>query len=270
MADVNWQPAGELEEHLRLAREDDDQLAFLARLARADVFCPQTGGEPAGWMMTEIAGRRYALGFTSKSAMERSVGAQPYRLARFRWLARGWPDPDVWFAVNPGTPIDLYCTPVVVTELADAGSQPGNAVEFQLERALSAGDVEQYLNTLLATDVLVPVGSTPGLGVEDSSAATDAALRALADPTFPWLRLGGDGPVAVFTSGERLRDILVDASHLTLPFAALVTVWPETGLDLAIDQGATYGGQISAEVIRALGARIIRAVSPAVHDDPST
>ncbi|TMQ95888.1 SseB family protein, partial [Actinomadura soli] len=124
--------------------------------------------------------------------------------------------------------------------------QPANDVERDLLRAAANNDHDLFLQTLAATDVLLPVPDD-----------TDYTLRP-GRPGFPWQTREVDGStvVPVFTSPERL----IEAAHaagtgteyIKLPFTVALRYWPDHDWLLAINSGSPAGGTILAQQLPGL------------------
>ena len=65
---------------------------------------------------------------------------------------------------------------------------------------------------------------------------------------------GGPAPIAVFTSVERLHDLVGFQTHVQVPFAAVVEAWPDSS-DLLVDPGAAQGGRIAGRLLQRLQHR---------------
>ncbi|MFI0480890.1 SseB family protein [Actinomadura sp. 9N215] len=124
--------------------------------------------------------------------------------------------------------------------------QPANDVERELLRAAANNDHDLFLQTLAATDVLLPVPDD-----------TDYTLRP-GRPGFPWQTREVDGStvVPVFTSPERL----IEAAHaagtgteyIKLPFTVALRYWPDHDWLLAINSGSPAGGTVLAQQLPGL------------------
>ncbi|TYK52570.1 SseB family protein [Actinomadura decatromicini] len=163
-------------------------------------------------------------------------------------------EPTLGQAPEPGPLPEQVPDPVA--EQADAARggtaraefQPANDVERELLRAAANNDHDLFLQTLAATDVLLPIPDD-----------IDYALRP-GRPGFPWQTREVDGStvVPVFTSPERL----IEAAHaagtgteyIRLPFTVVLRYWPDHGWLLAINSGSPAGGTVLAQQLPGLAA----------------
>ncbi|MFD0537067.1 SseB family protein [Actinomadura luteofluorescens] len=116
-------------------------------------------------------------------------------------------------------------------------------MERELLRAASNNDHDLFLQTLAATDVLLPVP-------EDM----DFSLRP-GRPGFPWQTREVDGStvVPVFTSPERLAEASGPGTeHIALPFTVALRYWPDHEWLLAINSGSPAGGTVLAQQLPGL------------------
>ncbi|MEU9843831.1 SseB family protein, partial [Actinomadura sp. NPDC048032] len=200
---------------------------------------------------------------------------------RFGDIAETWPDDRWWLAVDvpargvpAALPIEARLPSWFVRQVADGDGrppqvgrasppweelrdqhrelpreaprpefQPANDVERELLRAAANNDHDLFLQTLAATDVLLPVPDD-----------MDFSLRP-GRPGFPWQTREVDGStvVPVFTSPERL----VEASgpgteHIALPFTVVLRYWPDPDWLLAINSGSPAGGTVLAQQLPGL------------------
>lgn len=266
-----WQAANDVERRLVAARSQGDQGAFVVELAWADLVLvvPDPGG--AGWGVSTIEGQPHVVVFTSLEAMASVLGGSwGHRPTRFMELARTWPDPSLLLAVNPGLPLEVYLTPATIREVAALAEQPSTPVERRLLEAAQAQDLPGYCAALAGQPLVVPL---PG----------DGAARDLTAADFPWLQLHPqvgearghgrddsvayqprwglpdgvpDGPLVVFTSPQRQRDLLGDGDSTQVPLAALGYAWPHPGADLLVDPGLPHGALVPAEVLVRLGDEV--------------
>ncbi|NDU77797.1 hypothetical protein GWI34_35075, partial [Actinomadura sp. DSM 109109] len=121
--------------------------------------------------------------------------------------------------------------------------QPANDVERELLRAASNNDHDLFLQTLAATDVLLPVPDD-----------MDFSLRP-GRPGFPWQtrEVEGSTVVPVFTSPERLAEASGPGTeHIALPFTVVLRYWPDHDWLLAINSGSPAGGTVLAQQLPGL------------------
>jgi hypothetical protein len=171
--------------------------------------------------------------FTSVEELYASAGdrVDGWRGTTLVELVRAWPDRSWGLAVSPATPIGVYLTPEQLTELELPESPPftpSDEVERLLHGALTAGDMQTFLDILLTSKVLVPADT-------DSSGADR-------ESGFAWqvAPLDGEPTLTVFTSAprmpgyDRVPTLLVD-------FVAVVRRWPREAHRLAVNPGTEIG-----------------------------
>lgn len=238
------------------------------------------------WPTQEEDGRVHVLVYTSASAMRACLGQsyQHFMTVRFGDIAETWPDDRWWLAVDvpargvgAALPIEARLPSWFVRQVAGGDGrppqvgratapweelrdqhrdlprestrqefQPANDVERELLRAAANNDHDLFLQTLAATDVLLPVPDD-----------TDYTLRP-GRPGFPWQTREVDGStvVPVFTSPERL----IEAAHaagtgteyIKLPFTVALRYWPNHEWLLAINSGSPAGGTVLAQQLPGL------------------
>nr|WP_244994331.1 SseB family protein [Actinomadura coerulea] len=200
---------------------------------------------------------------------------------RFGDIAEGWPDDRWWLAVDvpargvpAALPIESRLPAWFVRQVAGGDGrppqvgrasppweelrdqhrdlpreaprpefQPANDVERELLRAASNNDHDLFLQTLAATDVLLPVPDD-----------MDFSLRP-GRPGFPWQTREVDGStvVPVFTSPERLAEASGPGTeHIALPFTVVLRYWPDHEWLLAINSGSPAGGTVLAQQLPGL------------------
>ncbi len=248
--EASWQPDNTLEAVLLAARQRQDQAEFLAALAWADLLLPLSldrPDDPEAVTMVEVAGRRCLLAFTSDRAMRQTLGAdRPRRPVRVIELGRIWPGPDLWLAVNPGLPIEMYLGADAVASLAAEADRPGSQTETVLAEAADSGDPDRFAAALVTQDAVIP------LSLENDSASTD-----IADPQFGWCRIGaGEDLIVVYTSQQRLREHLGLNPYVVVPFAKLLAQWPDPKAGMAVDPGASFGSRLEAPLVAAIADRV--------------
>lgn len=284
---TRWRPANDLEIGLLAAQERHDRDGYLSLLATTDLlvpYPPETPDDAFGCVVTEVSGRSCMLAFTSEATMADVLGHDdlPYRLARFVQLDRGWPDPAIWLAVDPGRPIEIFLGAAAVGELAQLAAQPNGELEETLYATSVAGDPDGFAEALTTVDVVVPIDPD------------GADTRDVTDPEFPWLRIDyADRPVMVFTSPARLREQLSDqVEYIEVPFVAVASAWwhpagaaaetepteqteqaeraepaePAEGLPaelsggLVVNPGTPFDGVFAAPLMRLLGEMVDKLV----------
>ena len=234
------------------------------------------------WPTQEEDGRVHVLAYTSASAMRACLGPshQHFMTVRFGDIAETWPDARWWLAIDApahgvGTvlPIEARMPAWFIRQVAEGDGrppqvgraapweelrdqhrdlprqpprpefQPANDVERELLRAAANNDHDLFLQTLAATDVLLPVPDD-----------TDFTLRP-GRPGFPWQTREVDGAtvVPVFTSPERLHEASgAGAEYIKLPFTVALRYWPNHDWLLAINSGSPAGGTVLAQQLPGL------------------
>ncbi|WP_160161088.1 SseB family protein [Actinomadura sp. K4S16] len=241
------------------------------------------GEAQPSWPTQEEDGRVHVLVYTSAAAMRACLGPayQHFMTVRFGDIAEGWPDNRWWLAVDApargvaaALPIEARLPAWFVRQVAEGDGrpplvgratppweelrdqhrdlpreaprpefQPANDVERELLRAAANNDHDLFLQTLAATDVLLPVPDE-----------TDYSLRP-GRPGFPWQTREVDGStvVPVFTSPERLAEASGPGTeHITLPFTVVLRYWPNHDWALAINSGSPAGGTVLAQQLPGL------------------
>lgn len=243
------------------------------------------GEAQPSWPTQEEDGRVHVLAYTSAAAMRACLGPyyQHFMTVRFGDIAEGWPDDRWWLAVDvpargvpAALPIESRLPAWFVRQVAGGDGrppqvgrasppweelrdqhrdlpreaprpefQPANDVERELLRAASNNDHDLFLQTLAATDVLLPVPDD-----------MDFSLRP-GRPGFPWQTREVDGStvVPVFTSPERLAEASGPGTeHIALPFTVVLRYWPDHEWPLAINSGSPAGGTVLAQQLPGLAA----------------
>ncbi|SNR25518.1 SseB protein N-terminal domain-containing protein [Actinomadura mexicana] len=241
------------------------------------------GEAQPSWPTQEEDGRVHVLVYTSAAAMRACLGPshQHFLTVRFGDIAESWPDDRWWLAVDApargvpaALPIEARLPAWFVRQVADGDGrppqvgrasppweelrdqhrdlpreaprpefQPANDVERELLRAAANNDHDLFLQTLAATDVLLPVPDD-----------TDFSLRP-GRPGFPWQTREVDGStvVPVFTSPERLAEASGPGTeHIALPFTVVLRYWPDHDWLLAINSGSPAGGTVLAQQLPGL------------------
>ncbi|WP_344137933.1 SseB family protein, partial [Luedemannella flava] len=155
---AGFSPANQTESALLLAAEDNNTDQFLSTLLLARVVLPVPPGTsphmlPADpsfpWQLEELDGETFISVFTSPERLTehmRRLGAETGSLSfRFVQLIGAWPDPDIAFAVNPGTPVGATLPGSQIVALAswaaDVGLRADPAGEVVLANPAPTGTV---------------------------------------------------------------------------------------------------------------------------------
>jgi hypothetical protein len=130
-----YEPANSTEEDLLAAVRNANTDGFLSTLLLAKVLVPGYTTQPALWPVEEINEGRYLVAFTSPERQaERPADSDgtrgesspgPTVIVRFTNLIAAWPDDDLGFAVNPGTPIGATLSGDEVRTLAVWAAEVG-------------------------------------------------------------------------------------------------------------------------------------------------
>lgn len=244
------------------------------------------GEKQASWPTQEEDGRVHVLVYTSASAMRACLGPayEHFMTVRFGEIAETWPDNRWWLAIDApahgvpaALPIEARLPSWFVRQVAQGDGrppqvgrasapweelrdqhrdlpresprqefQPANDVERELLRAAANNDHDLFLQTLAATEVLLPVPDD-----------TDYTMRP-GRPGFPWQTREVDGStvVPVFTSPERLieaaRAAGAGTEYIKLPFTVALRYWPNHDWLLAINSGSPAGGTVLAQQLPGL------------------
>ncbi|MGI5207515.1 SseB family protein [Spirillospora sp. CA-108201] len=271
--------AGDQESYFRLLSDAD--LVVPVRPELVDGVL--AGEAQPSWPTQEEDGRVHVLVYTSAAAMRACLGPsyQHFMTVRFGDIAESWPNDRWWLAVDAPArgvpavlPIEARLPAWFVRQVADGDGrppqvgrssppweelrdqhrdlpreaprpefQPANDVERELLRAAATNDHDLFLQTLAATDVLLPVPDD-----------MDFSLRP-GRPGFPWQTREVDGStvVPVFTSPERLAEASGPGTeHIPLPFTIALRYWPDHDWLLAINSGSPAGGTVLAQQLPGL------------------
>nr|WP_205863449.1 SseB family protein [Planosporangium thailandense] len=122
-AQAGFTPANEVESALLDAASEGSTDSFLSTLLLAKVLMPGPAGDPLAatdrWYTEEVDGQRYAVVFTSDERLREHLGDDsPASWVRFTQLISSWPGEGLWFAVNPGSPIQATLPGVQILTLA--------------------------------------------------------------------------------------------------------------------------------------------------------
>ncbi|MDG4762758.1 SseB family protein [Solwaraspora sp. WMMD406] len=250
----HWQPVTDPERAM-LACGDDRQ-AYLTALASGPLLLPvpppETDGgvSPAAWPTARLDGETHVLAFTSPEAIAACLPGQrvEYRLVSITDLASWWQDPQWWLAVDPGLPIGARVSGAELARLAATGPTVGAATgpvpgEEELRAAIDGQDPDALTAALLRSELVVPLAP-------DGSASRDVT-----DPDFPWWCLpdaAGEPSLPVFTSEQRLRQVLGDHDFVVLSSVQLAGAWPDPSWQLMLNPGTPLAASIPGESVQAL------------------
>ncbi len=184
-----WEPANQLEQQLRDALRDGDQDTYFALVSGAELFVPLPPGEADSvmanqsnftWPTSTREGRTHLLAYTSAEAARTCLGPAYEHFLRITMadMARGWPDPEWWLAINSGLPIEGYLPAWFVAQLT-SGAAPAPAGDAATNPA-----------------VVQDAGAAPSVApAQDAPPAYEATLRdpAQPDPAQPDLALRPPG-----------------------------------------------------------------------------
>ncbi|MGE5830588.1 MAG: SseB family protein [Micromonosporaceae bacterium] len=151
---AGFAPANQTEVNLLAAAEEGNTDQFLSTLLLARVIVPVPFGTPASahpadrgfpWRVGDLDGQRYIAVFTSPERLAEhgpthAAGEVSSVSMRFMQLIGGWPDEQISFAINPGSPV--------------GATLPGDQV-----RTLATWAAEMGLRDEPVADLVVPAGS---------------------------------------------------------------------------------------------------------------
>lgn len=275
---MEWTPASGLERALLDASQRQDHDGYLRLLNGVGLLAPvrqDESGRTVGWMTSTVGDRTYLLGYTSPESLAAVTGGQdvPWVTASLAELARRWPDPRWWLAINSGLPIEVLIPPEYLAESlasADTGSggapvgdlsaeayaraaaaavepraattvfRPANEVESAMLAATRQGDIDAYLKALMLAEVLLPRPAGELAGPGD------------ADFTWPTVEFEGQQCVPLFTSGDRLVERYGDVPFARVEALAVIRDWPDLSLTLTLNPGTPVGASLPGPEVRAL------------------
>jgi hypothetical protein len=150
-------PANDIEAGLLAATESGDTDAYLSALLRSRLYVPvpagtSTAARPADpgfpWQVDQAEGRRFICVFTSaerlnEHLLRQQAGDTAAVSVRFVHLIGSWPDPDIFFAINPGSPVGATLPGSQILELSSWASEVGLAEPAGGDLAIAARKVEQ-------------------------------------------------------------------------------------------------------------------------------
>lgn len=145
-------------------------------------------------------------------------------------------------------------TPAAPAQVDEEPVTPENETEEAMLAARRAGDMEAYLEALLAADVVVPV-AWPVLDVDQ-----------LAEPGFPWRPATGmESPtIELFTARSRFTAKYdPETPTLTAPFMLVLVAWPDPSYELAVDPGDGLELRLSGAALE----EFIESVESALADE---
>ena len=240
-----WEPANATERAMADALVRGDTPAYFQAVLDATLYLPAFPGTGPQQVVTVTSGEdTYLLVFTSAEAMARQlVGVPAFNTTSYRELADKWPNPAWLLAVDPELPIQGYMPIETVAEgaagrvqlpLVEPVPAPGappplplpadNELEADLAAAMTAGDIEGVIRTLVTSQVYLPTEGPVALPVD------------LEAGTFSWCVL--DGAVPVFTSDERLREGPAVPPSVVVPFVEIVLAWPDPKYSMVVNPGS--------------------------------
>jgi hypothetical protein len=121
-----YEPANSTEEDLLESSRSGNTDQFLSTLLLAKLLVPGYAPDPAQWPVEEINGLRYLVTFTSPQRLTERQGAiATASTVKFTALIVRWPDDQLGFAVNPGTPVGATLSGVEVRTLASWAAEVG-------------------------------------------------------------------------------------------------------------------------------------------------
>lgn len=115
-----WQPASGPEAMLYHALLRSDTARFFRIVAESPLFVPAVSAPSRRLVTWTREERVFVLAFSSPAGLARVVGAEADSVLELSYeaLARDWPDPTWWLALNPSTPIDAALPVSAVAEAA--------------------------------------------------------------------------------------------------------------------------------------------------------
>jgi hypothetical protein len=242
---------GGLGAELAAARQRGDLDQARAVLAGGELLIPVVG---EAWAGTTAEGRALVLAFTGHGALRAVFGpGAPSRRLGFPALARDWPDPRTWLAIDPGQPTQLVLDPAEVSMLATLADRPVGELELALSSAAGTPDPVPALSALLGARLFLPVGPDPG-GAHAGPPELAGFPPPVPQAPDSWSRLDHpDRPVAVFSSPTRARQGWAGRDSVPVPGETLVQVWPGGRVPLAVNPGsAATGVLIPGDLLEAL------------------
>lgn len=270
-----WEPANDVERTLRYAWDRNDTELFVRTLAGAPLYLPGFSGggrngtaQPQRLLTRRRGERTYLLVFTSPAALYAGVGevVEGWRPTTLAELMHAWPDPDWGLAISPTTPIGAYLDQEQVAAIAQAVAEepafePADEAEAAMFQAQRGSDPGSYLDVLVTSRVLLPLGAPAG--AED-----------LGQPGFPWRvePLDGEPTVSVYTSERRLAEVVPDpVPVVSVEALALARAWPDPGWRLAVNPGSAIATVFTAAQVAELvsWSRLMEARSEAGRPAPA-
>jgi hypothetical protein len=136
---IDFSPANETEANLLAAAAENNTDGFLSTLLLAQVILPVAPGTPRTarptdpnfpWQINDMDGQRYLSVFTSPERLaEHDASQSDTDIAsvtmRFIQLIGAWPDEDISFAVNPGSPVGATLPGAQIVALASWAAEVG-------------------------------------------------------------------------------------------------------------------------------------------------
>ncbi|MCO6007052.1 SseB family protein [Actinoallomurus purpureus] len=146
-----WEPANQLEQQMGEVLRAGDQDAYFRLLSAAELVVPLpktepgTPGQPAfTWPTSTHEGRTHILVYTSVEAVRLRLGPGYEQFVRMSLaeVARSWPNPEWWLAVNSGLPIEGYLPAWFIGEIT-SGRPPAEQMPLA-QRTDSAPAAEAF------------------------------------------------------------------------------------------------------------------------------
>ncbi len=133
---AGFTPSNETESNLLAAAEENNTDAFLSTLLLARVILPVPPGTPTGarprdpgfpWQVETAEGQRFIAVFTSPERLEDHTLSRTTNSVslRFVQLIGAWPDEEISFAINPGSPVGATLPGSQIIALASWAAEVG-------------------------------------------------------------------------------------------------------------------------------------------------
>lgn len=120
-----WEPSSDFERELLAYSLAADSATCFELLRTTEFALPISpaaadGEEPPRWATAGIEDRTCVMAYTSVESMTTGTAGQAVhcRIATLYDLAAGWPDPEWWLAINPGTPLHLLLDAATLARMA--------------------------------------------------------------------------------------------------------------------------------------------------------
>jgi len=149
LAASGFVPANETETNLLAAAQENNNDAFLSTLLLARVMVPVPVGTPNGtrprdpsfpWQIETADGQRFIAVFTSPERLDEHLFIRSISTIslRFVQLIGAWPDEDISFAINPGSPVGAILPGSEIIALASWATEVGLRDEPLADALVSA------------------------------------------------------------------------------------------------------------------------------------